>query len=104
MSQKNIQDNIHEFCGEWGHFVDTENINYIVNNNEPRREKNNFKVLETIYDEYNYYINNQFEMEINDNTPMDNNILIKSKKIDIPNIASTICCTIFLTTFIMFVI
>jgi len=127
MSQTNKEYDIHEFCDEWGHYVDTEKLNFTINNNEPqyinnnqpRRVKYNYKVLEKIYDEYDYYINNQTDIEmkysipvksnipINSNIPNNNNIemsIIKSKKIDIPNAASTICCTIFLTTLLMFIL
>jgi hypothetical protein len=117
MSQSNIQNDIHEFCDEWGHYVDTENLKFTINNDEPRQSKYKYKykykVLEKISDEYDYYINNQTKIELidniqmKDNIPTNNNIptsLIKYKKLDIPNIASTICCTIFLTTLVMFIL
>ena len=125
MTQIKKNNDIHEFGDEWGHYVDTEKLIYTINNDELMREKYNlnfynntnykskkykYNILETIYDEYEYYThNNQSDIELNNiydtelNDSMRSNTLIKHKNINIPNIASTICFILFLTTLIMFI-
>jgi hypothetical protein len=113
---------VDDFDNEWGHFIDTEELIYSINNEDLMRMRYNYNfcsgsqslkkykfkkysfekynMLETINEEYDYYLDNK-----NNKLYLDSLKQQTTKyKMRLPTITSTVCFTMFITTLIIFII
>jgi hypothetical protein len=66
----NEYDNVNACSDDWGWFIDIENCNPIYHENKKiknkNKNKNNVNIIDkNIENEYNYYINNQIDLDVN---------------------------------------